>query len=75
VAYGALNASRLVEWLETAKLLGASKVFMYTHNLNTEASKVLAHYSKMGLVSAVNFDVPELGILVLDVARVIDIKY
>jgi len=61
VAYGALNASRLVEWLETAKLLGASKVFIYTNNLNTGASKVLAHYSKMGLVSALNFDVPELG--------------
>jgi len=62
IAYDALNASRLVEWLETTKLLGAAKVFLYLNNLNRNATRVVEHYQRDGLVRAVNFDVPELGI-------------
>jgi len=61
LAYDSLNASRLIEWLESVKLLGASKVFLYTNNLNTNASKVVDFYKRSGLVQAAHFDIPELG--------------
>ena len=61
LAFDALNASRLVEWLETAKLLGASKVFLYMNNLNTNASRVIDFYQRTGLVWSTQFDIPELG--------------
>ena len=41
---------RLVEWLETLRVLGAKKVFLYELEVHPNISKVLRYYQRQGLV-------------------------
>ncbi|XP_043231431.1 uncharacterized protein LOC122386359 [Amphibalanus amphitrite] len=41
---------RLVEWLETLRVLGAKKVFLYDLEVHPNISKVLRYYERQGLV-------------------------
>ncbi|XP_043216253.1 uncharacterized protein LOC122378809 [Amphibalanus amphitrite] len=41
---------RLVEWLETLRVLGAKKVFLYKLEVHPNISKVLRYYQRQGLV-------------------------
>ncbi|XP_052803798.1 uncharacterized protein LOC128233938 [Mya arenaria] len=59
VAFGSLNAARIVEWFEAVRLMGASQVFLYTHELNADAQRVLDLYKDAGFVQYFPFDFPE----------------
>ena len=61
IAYGALPADRLIEWLETQRFIGVDKVMIYYYNLNSDAMNVLNTYMKEGLVDLQPFDFPQPG--------------
>lgn len=62
ITYGDTDASMLVEWFETQKLLGIDKIMTHTYQLNSEAMQVLEHYESEGYLLLVkDFEFPEKG--------------
>ncbi len=48
-----ITEERLVEWLETLRLLGADRVLVYEHDIGPAAKAVLKHYASKKLVERV----------------------
>ncbi|XP_045208419.2 uncharacterized protein LOC123560247 [Mercenaria mercenaria] len=67
LAYGSLDARRLIEWFEVHRLFGVEKVIAYTYHLNSKASKVLDFYENSGLAEIYDYDIPEKGSIARDV--------
>lgn len=51
-------STRLVEWIEIVKLLGASKIFLYKTTCHKNIQKVLDFYEKEGTVKLITFYYP-----------------
>jgi hypothetical protein len=45
VSYGNIDKSRLIEWLEMQRILGADLVVIYNHSLSSSSAAVLRSYS------------------------------
>lgn len=61
IAYGSLEAKKLVEWFETQSYLGVQKVISYVYHLNEDALNVLKYYEKLGMVDILPFGFPQSG--------------
>lgn len=61
VAYGDLDAKRLVEWFEATRLFGVDKVFANLYMLNNLAREVFQYYEEAGLAEVMEFDLPLKG--------------
>ncbi|KAL4228494.1 hypothetical protein ACF0H5_011542 [Mactra antiquata] len=70
VAYGNLDARRLVEWFEVHRLFGVDMIIAYSYNLNSQARKVFSYYEKLGISKLFDFDIPEKD----DVKRDVGVK-
>ncbi|KAK3588359.1 hypothetical protein CHS0354_005624 [Potamilus streckersoni] len=59
-AYGNLNPSLVVEWLEYNRNMGVDKVitFVDASNLIQNTSEILRYYEKMGFVDIIPYDLP-----------------
>ncbi|KAK3588279.1 hypothetical protein CHS0354_030889 [Potamilus streckersoni] len=62
-AYGNLNPSLVVEWLEYNRNMGVDKVitFVDASNLIENTSEILRYYQKMGFVDIIPYDLPMRG--------------
>jgi len=49
---------RLVEWFELLNQLGADKIFLYNLEVHPNVTKVLDHYSKLGIVDVTPLTLP-----------------
>eukprot|EP00092_Neocalanus_flemingeri_P000504 GFUD01000535.1.p1 GENE.GFUD01000535.1~~GFUD01000535.1.p1 ORF type:complete len:579 (-),score=145.76 GFUD01000535.1:297-2033(-) len=49
---------RLVEWIELLNTLGADKIFLYNLEVHPNVTKVLDHYSSLGLVDVTPISLP-----------------
>jgi hypothetical protein len=61
LAFGSLDARRLIEWFEVHRLFGVDKVFSYLYKLNSSAKKVFEYYENLGMVETRDFYLPETG--------------
>ncbi|KAL4240925.1 hypothetical protein ACF0H5_001708 [Mactra antiquata] len=59
LAFGNLDARRLVEWFEVQRLFGVDMIIAYRYNLNSQAGKVFNYYEKLGISKLYEFDIPE----------------
>ncbi|KAH3886230.1 hypothetical protein DPMN_010231 [Dreissena polymorpha] len=53
IAYGSLAADDLLSWFELHRRLGVTKVLVFTHDLNPEATRVLQYYRALGMADTV----------------------
>lgn len=59
--FGSVNSSRLIEFLEFTKYLGAEKFIFYTHGIQDEKSQIaLEHYSNESLVTVIPWKLPDM---------------
>ena len=49
---------RLIEWLETMKILSVDKVYLYSYSIHQNVSRLLKYYQKKGLVEVTKFTLP-----------------
>ena len=62
IAYGSVDAQKLIEWFEVNRLLGVDKVYIHTYKLNNLAMKVLEYYESIGIAMVFKgYSVPEKG--------------
>ncbi|VDI05229.1 Hypothetical predicted protein [Mytilus galloprovincialis] len=60
ISYRSQDAALLVEWFEAQRLLGVNKIVTYTHDLNSDAIRVLDYYESIGLAHVIHeFDMPK----------------
>jgi hypothetical protein len=59
LAYGSLDAERLIEWFEVHRLFGVDKVFTYLYKLNSAAKKVFDYYENLGMAETYEFHLPD----------------
>lgn len=51
-------SGRLVEWIEMQRLLGADQIFFYRFHTHERVTRVLEHYSALGVATVVNMTLP-----------------
>lgn len=61
LVYENISASAIVEWFEFQRLMGVSKVMVYTYRLNPAAMSVLQYYKSIGLCEHFPFTLPLIG--------------
>ncbi|XP_060592676.1 uncharacterized protein LOC132747344 isoform X2 [Ruditapes philippinarum] len=61
LVYENISASAIIEWFEYQKMIGVSKVMLYTHNLNANAMSVVKYYKSSGFCEAFPFKNPQIG--------------
>ncbi|XP_052214007.1 uncharacterized protein LOC127832537 [Dreissena polymorpha] len=69
IAYGSLAADDLLSWFELHRRLGVTKVLVFTHDLNPEATRVLQYYRALGMADTVPFAYPTDGRIVRQISR------
>ncbi|KAK3802987.1 hypothetical protein RRG08_051741 [Elysia crispata] len=53
VSYGALEATRVLEWMEYHRMMAVTSVFTYTWDLDPQAQTVFDYYARLGFLTAV----------------------
>ncbi|KAH3789309.1 hypothetical protein DPMN_167484 [Dreissena polymorpha] len=61
IAFGSLAADDLLSWFEMHRRLGVTKVLVFTHDMNPEATRVLQYYRALGMADTIPFAYPPEG--------------
>ncbi|GFO28225.1 upf0392 protein f13g3.3 [Plakobranchus ocellatus] len=56
--FGHITTSKLVEFIELSRILGADHLYMYNFSIPAQVSEVLEYYSNLGVVTVLPFALP-----------------
>ena len=74
LVYENISASAMIEWFEYQKMVGVSKVMLYTNNLNIDAMNVIKYYKSSGFCDAFPFKNPPIGKCYIELMILFTIK-
>lgn len=50
--------NRLIEWIESLRLLGAERIFFYEYFVDSDIKKMLSYYERQGIVDLIPTSLP-----------------
>ncbi|RUS81279.1 hypothetical protein EGW08_010953 [Elysia chlorotica] len=56
--FGDISPSKVIEFIELSRILGAEHFYMYNFSIPASVSLVLEHYRNLGLITVLPFDFP-----------------
>lgn len=56
--FGDLSLTRLIQFIELTRILGANQITIYNYNVSNNLEKILKHYTEKGYVELVDWKLP-----------------